>query len=389
MSRINLYIILGFIFGTSTLILGIFPEIKGVTLIPIFILLILFVVHKSIKTPVTLLIFLILIVLFTLINYFSFTKTEYSNYKVIMILVKLIPMILIPMLLKEKIIEFISGYAIAGTLTILYIVIIFLSNHDLIGSNSRIYIGNLNPIWISRIIFELIILVGIYFNKKTYAFVLLLCSLPVVYYSGSKGPLFSFFIILFIHQINKIQNLPFQRKIFYHSIIIILILVSVFLISYLLKELDQNSYLVQRFFRAVPDYAIGENYETSRVVVWPRTLILIKQNFFKIIFTGYGIGNYSYLYYGNIINDRIYPHNIILEFIVEYGLIFTTILVTLLILLLKTFSANNFKYLLFYCILNSMVSGDIILNEYIFFYLSSMVIFTLYKKNNSFFLTNN
>ncbi|GAB3174244.1 hypothetical protein GCM10027291_32110 [Telluribacter humicola] len=142
----------------------------------------------------------------------------------------------------------------------------------------------------------------------------------------------------------------------------------------LLNNLQSNQFITQRFFRFVPDYAIGEDYETSRVVVWPRTLGLIISNLDRLFLLGLGIGDFSLLYTGMISNSRYYPHNILLELIVELGILFTTILFIFVIYIIKNFGNNNNKYLLYFFIINSMFSGDIILNEFIFFYLGTMAI---------------
>ena len=84
------------------------------------------------------------------------------------------------------------------------------------------------------------------------------------------------------------------------------------------------------------------------------------------------MGEFSSFFQNSLGNQRFYPHNIVLELLVEFGLLPT--LLTLIYagqLLIK--SKSMYKYIFLYFIVNSMFSGDLILNEYIYFYLGMTV----------------
>ncbi|TDB58645.1 O-antigen ligase family protein [Arundinibacter roseus] len=377
--------VLGFLFGMPTIVLGIYPDISGISLLPVLIFFILVLSkRKSIILPVKLVVFIFLFIFFVTLSYFYSNKTDYSTYKLFMIYIKVIPLIFIPILLGKDLPNFINGYVLAGFISVLFLFSTLLLGANSNALNNRIYIGKLNPIWISRNLCELILLVGLILNNRKGAIIILLIGTPIIYLSGSKGPVLSMILVFFYSIFNQIFSLPKEKKIF-SLIIAILFFGSIMFFSFeLINRLDTNSYLVQRFFRAVPDYARGETYETSRVVVWPRTIFLIIENFPKILFTGFGMGDFSFFYSGIIINDRIYPHNLILELIVEYGILFTLFIFASIFNIWHN-NNSSFKFLLLYFFLNSMVSGDLILNEFIFFYLSCMTVSSICSISNKAF----
>lgn len=97
-------------------------------------------------------------------------------------------------------------------------------------------------------------------------------------------------------------------------------------------------------------------------------------------FLGFGIGSWPVLY--NDVDKRQYPHNILLEILVELGLVGLFLFIALIIYSFSFFLPfNSIGYypmkililmLFFNTLLNSMVSGDIPDNRLLFFSIGLM-----------------
>jgi hypothetical protein len=361
--------ILGFIFNMGYVMEALHFPISGFSLVFLFVAIVLTFITKpaDVKVPVSYVIFMLLFLLYYLVSYFFFSKNEYASYKFFMVFAKIPALTVIPFYLKKGYKSFFWGYV--ASLILLTLILSVQSGTSLSAESptvsSRLEAGSLNPIWISRLVLEAVMLSALVLRVgKTKLFLLILFCLPVIYSSGSKGPILACAFAWFLH------NFKWKEKSGLKIALIILLLVPVGFIGYrVLTSLDPNSYFVQRFMRVVPDESADEIVEESRAVVWPQTVQKISDEGIIPLLFGNGIGNYPRFYYGYFMNDRVYPHNFFLEMIVEQGLLFSLFVLIAIIYFYRR-SKNSFKYLFLYFFLNAMFSGDIILNERVFFYLS-------------------
>ena len=374
LSKHKLFTAFGFLWNLNYLLGAFGFEVKGVFIIYIVLLLLVFLINGDGKVTLNKWTGILLLLVFLLPILFvkSVSISEYSQYKTIFFLLKCGPIVLFPLFLKEYIMSFIKGYWIA---CFIFLCIVAMKSIPFIADasvNNRFQIGLLNPIWISRFIMEGLLITIIVLKKKRIVFYYLLLSLPVFYVCGSKGPflagIFSFITYLF-----------FNKKIFKQKAII---LVSVFLLGFMVpKVLDfsDGSYITQRFLRAVPDKASKSLIEESRVVVWPTSLLKLRDVSVQKLLFGHGFGRYGDFYYNNT-TFRFYPHNLLLELLIECGIIY---LIIFFLYILSFHSVNVFSYLFYFSFFNAMFSGDILLNESIFLYLSLTFAYKVYLKKTS------
>ncbi|MEL7588554.1 MAG: O-antigen ligase family protein [Prolixibacteraceae bacterium] len=364
----HLYLLLGFLWNLDYL-LGVFNiGIQGIFVLYAFICLLLFLLNDDLRARchptkglLMILVFLIPVLLVPLHPF-----SEYAGYKSFFFLVKCGTIAFLPLLLKERILLFVKGYWIA---CMVFLSLVFLRSLPMITEvsvNNRIEIGHLNPIWISRLVMEGLLLTIIVFRKSRLALIYFLGSLIVFYVSGSKGPFVSGLLILAFYFIRS-------RKISF-KYLIPAFMVTVMLLGAGYRTLTTNTYIQQRFLRLVPENASKKIVEKSRIVVWPKSVEKISETPFRRLLTGYGFGNYSEFYPGKPI-FRFYPHNLILELLIECGLLY---LFLFAVFIYAFHYKNMFSWLFWYSLLNAMFSGDILLNERLFLYLSLMYVYQLY-----------
>jgi len=295
-----------------------------------------------------------------------------------MLIIKATALLLIPCFIKNYE-NFFRGIFSALLIFVLYALFTSIFSIQNVSVNNRIDLGVLNSIWISRAVLECCLISIFILNKnwKYNVFLFLIC-LPTIFVSGSKGPLLAFLIVLIIY-LYKISGL--RTKFLY----LIIFLSIIFFVAKLSKSsvwFNSDSYIVERFLSVTPESASEGIKAESRTVVWSvSTKNYLNQDLRHILF-GLGVGNASKLFYGNYINSRFYPHNLLLEILFEQGLLFLLFILSFGYFLIRN-NKNNFSYLLIYCFLNAMFTGDIILNEFIFFYLSWNI------KSNNYFENNN
>lgn len=285
---------------------------------------------------------------------------EYARYKAIMLIFKFTPLLLIPLFLRGREIAWFAGYAAGHLMIVLQLVVSSIFSLQDIGISSRLEIGELNPIWLSRIMAEFLLLVSFLFRAPAsvmLAFVLF--SLIPFYVLGSKGPLVSAVLAYFYGKL----TLGFSVKFFIFLLTVLILLSGLYL--FVASNIPEDAYIVQRFLRQVPD---GSSYQDqSRAVVWPVVVSKLQDADVLQLLFGHGVGSYPTFYYGPEFVDRAYPHNIILELLVEYGLIFAIVVLSLTVVI---FIRGSYPYtvLFLFFFLNAQFSGDLILNEKIVLY---------------------
>ena len=378
-STANLTYLLGFLLYSINLIGTISPIMSGLSFIYILVLSCFLIFYfKTFQISRKFLIFIYLFLSLYFLSYVLHTKTEYSNYKILMLIIKATALLLIPCFIKNYE-NFFRGIFSALLIFVLYALFTSIFSIQNVSVNNRIDLGVLNSIWISRAVLECCLISIFILNKnwKYNVFLFLIC-LPTIFVSGSKGPLLAFLIVLIIY-LYKISGL--RTKFLY----LIIFLSIIFFVAKLSKSsvwFNSDSYIVERFLSVTPESASEGIKAESRTVVWSvSTKNYLNQDLRHILF-GLGVGNASKLFYGNYINSRFYPHNLLLEILFEQGLLFLLFILSFGYFLIRN-NKNNFSYLLIYCFLNAMFTGDIILNEFIFFYLSRNI------KSNNYFENNN
>ncbi len=202
-------------------------------------------------------------------------------------------------------------------------------------------------------------------SKKKYLKMVLLCIFSLL--SISRGPILSLIVILILICIQE------RKKIKSNLIVIIpIIFLLIILLIYFYKDIEII------FFRIF-------NYSDKNVSSRIEALIIGLKSFISTPVMGIGLGGYKFL------NPILkYPHNIILEIMVELGLIglsFIGILFSVLsINFYKVYINKKIKakkiflfpiYIFIFSIINGLVSGNLVSNEYIFF---SMVLLFISKE---------
>lgn len=232
-----------------------------------------------------------------------------------MLLTKIIPLLLIGSFLKTRksVLAFFKGYCYTQIVFIIIVFFICITQINTFNVNTRLIVGGLNPIWIIRVSYECVLIYFIVLGERGRNLLLLiLATLPILYATGSKGPFLSFLLVSSLYFISTI------KKKYIYLILIVLGTSIVFISAYVSS--NEESYITQRFFRAVPDGSSEEIFEESRVVVWPLTLIKMSELDFSRLLFGQGVGNFSKFYFGRESDMRYYPHNFFLELAVEQGI---------------------------------------------------------------------
>lgn len=200
----------------------------------------------------------------------------------------------------------------------------------------------------------------LFFNKNVKTIIklpLLLLSVLLMLFSGSKGPFLFLLVVIFIMNINNKKVLLAISVIFAFVVLNINTIVSL---------LTKNMMLSRIFgLTDASSYTEGSS-STSRLKLWSDAIDSISLNPF-----GYGLGNYSvYSDFDKLNGYSGYPHNLFAEIWLESGII---ILVVFLVLIYRLFRKSfgfiinkDFKYeevktimsIWMFYFFNSMVSGD-------------------------------
>lgn len=226
-----------------------------------------------------------------------------------------------------------------------------------IGEDGRYILPGLdNPIWVGRHFGGLFIAI-LFFdfdsnNRFKFIINLLMSSLLiyVIFIVGSRGVILSSIMITLIYFFQKLQ---LKGKVKHIFIFLILLIILYGLYIFYLNLLESNKY-----------HSLFKRLEL---------LLLID---YKDIFTlfGNGLGSWGPMILG--LQERHYPHNLLIEILFEFGiigLIFAIYIFRHLLVYKKSYLPY---YMALYFFLLSMSSGDIPSNNYLF-----ISIFIVYLKN--------
>lgn len=358
----------GILFNFSYIIGVIFPGVSGFSMFPWIALAFLSISIKNPSAKSSHLLVMCAILFLYCSSIFLSDWGLYSTYKAQMFALKVVPMMLIPFILKDRFDRFLLGYA---AMLFIFFLINLAASIPIVGAinvNNRFGIGIFNPIWISRAALEFLLFGIIVFrSKRLYTVLFLLAAVPIVYTAGSKGPLLSFFLVLFLWFLNEMCVTTDQRiKSVLFSVLLAVGTVAAF------DSISTDTYFYQRFLLQVPDGS--ELMDKSRGIVWPLVIEKIINLDLSRILLGHGLGGYEYFFYGTATGERYYPHNLFLELIVENGFIVAAILAGVFIYLYRS-CTSPIKYLFAFAFFNAQFSGDLLLNEGLFFYGAALLVF--------------
>lgn len=220
--------------------------------------------------------------------------------------------------------------------TIIFLILVFFFNET---QNNRIILPGLeNPIWLTRFIGLLSLILFYNWKKSFYNKLLFLLSLILMILIGSRTPFIALAFCVFI--INLKQSALWKNLLFlFFALLAILVFSIIFSDSYLFD--GGNASFIQRvnFFN------------------------LIKESNFNY-WLGEGTGAYGI--YFNGIDEVAYPHNIFLEVFFENGLIGIGLLILLIISFIVNYKPKLINYCVIFFFLNSLMSGNINGNNLLF-----------------------
>lgn len=232
---------------------------------------------------------------------------------------------------------------------------------------------NLNPIWIARCM-GFVIICCLFFRSHgaltIIKYCLILASTIYILATASKGPILSLIIALFLSRF----GLSFRSSII--AIVVIGLLLIMF--NSLLINVVDNDFLVKRF-------SVGNNAAVAERIDFINEVV--SRVSFVNSFFGTGTGN-SAIVIENV-DMRAYPHNIFLEVFFENGLFALLIVCTMFIQGYKMINRypNDLYFRFWLCLfcffsLNSLVSGDLPSNQFLF--LSFLCLCQYFNKINNY-----
>tara|TARA_B110001452_G_C15241253_1_gene429788 strand:+ start:423 stop:1640 length:1218 start_codon:yes stop_codon:yes gene_type:complete len=231
---------------------------------------------------------------------------------------------------------------------------------------------------------------NIFLNKGN-DFILSVLILGMMFMIRARGPLlfsllfFAIYLAIKIYKNRYTKTVYKIKEILRFSLKFIIFLVATFSIYINNQKKINNlvSLTVGRFSLLIPKDGNVTNMGSSvtvRVDLFNKSIDLIKADFFRPIF-GYGIGSYGIITKGK--DERLYPHNIFLEIIIELGLI--GLIIFLFYIYFNFFSTINKNYyisnfVILYIFFNMFKSGSLIDFRVNFIFFSILLIPTLRKK---------
>jgi O-antigen ligase len=231
---------------------------------------------------------------------------------------------------------------------------------------------------------------NIFLNKGN-DFILSVLILGMMFMIRGRGPLlfsllfFAIYLVIKIYKTRYTKTVYKIKEIVRFSLTFIIFLVATFSIYINNQKKINNlvSLTVGRVGLLIPkdgNLANMGSSVTARVDLFKKSIDLINADFFKPIF-GYGIGSYGIITKGK--DERLYPHNIFLEIIVELGLFGFAIF--LFYMYFNFFSIKNENYyisnfIILYIFFNMFKSGSLVDFRVNFIFFAILLVPTLRKK---------
>ena len=354
----NYYFKIGLIYNSPVIILLIFENSSMVSFSLYLCLALILLKREPLVINIYLLIGYMVFVAYILMSFSWGSINDYSIYKTIVLIAKFSALFLVFNQIKGE--NDITAFA--ASLLFLFPVIALLSYIKIfyiqeIDINNRLEVGAVNPIWLTRYLLESFLICAVIYRKKALSTIILISSLPIVLFSGSKGGLVALIVTLLVYYFSN-QRMLFVRLV---CILLIVTLIAFFMFATLPESMQY--YLIQRFFQISPDGISSDLLIHSRGIMWPYVFNYMNENPLTYLF-GVGIGNFGEIYgqYGG----RLYPHNILIEFISELGVIGLVLLLLFVYKFLYLKGNNVAGAIALYYFINAQFSGDILLNERFF-----------------------
>lgn len=235
----------------------------------------------------------------------------------------------------------------------------------------------------------LVILGYILFDKMKWKFKLLLFGLLALYLFlllsvGGRGPLLASLIassIPIFYSI-KISKIDIKLKKYILGLVIFMFLCIIYIAVLFLLDKVPNT--IWRLLVIFQEENMGSSagtrleYYLSALSLWMDSPIL-----------GHGIGAWPVLY--NLVDQRLYPHNFILEVLVELGLLGLFMILLVFLYALWNLYSNYYRSMALKVIIlmlfitsfiNAMVSGDIPDNRILFCFLGLMMFHEMKREKN-------
>lgn len=200
--------------------------------------------------------------------------------------------------------------------------------------------GISNPIWFARFIGTLLLIIVTCEKKKlSFLFIFsILAAIPLIYLSGSRGPLISALLVFFVKAVNSVSRIKLIAYVAIFSIFIFL----------------GFTFIGGRLFTS-DLFSINERINF---------LSYFSLDNFPLLH-GYGLGSFGIIVFGED-GLLVYPHNIFLELFFETGLLGLFSFFLLLFYFFRQFSTSLLYLLSLYFLLNSQISGDLSSNNSLF-----------------------
>lgn len=238
-----------------------------------------------------------------------------------------------------------------------------------------------NPISVGRIFSLLVLLslISLHYTKNTlmrvYHILCVLLGLLVTLSTNSRGPLFALIIsiVLYLVLFSGIDKKKVLMMILFFIILFMMafsLLPETFVSRYELVG-EKEVHISEESIRVFSTSKIRERYIN-------KSLQFLSNNEDKIIY-GIGVGGFSYLLANK--QDRLYPHNIIMEIMIELGIIGLMLFLFPFLFILSDFfkirekiDKKNYREIIFWVmltiifLLNAQVSGDINDNRLLWFF---------------------
>ncbi len=249
------------------------------------------------------------------------------------------------------------------------ILISFISNPQAavisLNGNRSGYLGLSRFIGISSVIAGYRFISGFY--KKTTSFILLCFLGFLLLIIGGRTPLVAFIILIMIMTVESTKLMRFKIKLKGNSreiYVVLFIVILYFLLNF--NTISKASITISRLLIAFSSQ--GDSSLIARISHYRDSIRLFSQN----PLFGYGVGSYPLLV--GEIDSRYYPHNIVLEVLVENGVIGFLLLITFFgtcaAHLIRVWDKRDeYYFIAIYLAINSFVSGDLNDNRLLFFYI--------------------
>ena len=327
---------------------------SSIFMVLFFSVLFLFKSTKIDLNKILLYIFYCFLIISSLILWIIYGVTDYG-------LVKFFNLVLIPLPISLVIIEKFNNrdrdlmITILLGISVLLLLFTFFSLSTLSSTRSGVLGGG--PIVLSRWLCFGAVVVLFHPRIKRFKVIYILLFLFAALFTGSRGPIFSIFLVMILYFFFNF------RKVFFRTIILLSFLISILFFTGIFDQLLQYNN-VSRVFMNIGEG--GFNKPNNRSYIFESSIQ-------EIISYPLGVGSGNFVEYTEDPSffknkDLFYPHNLFFEILCEFGIITFLVFMIYLLQSLLSFKINLFnkretRNMMFYSFaflfFNSMVSGDL------------------------------